>query len=289
MRKVYKYKHLQFGFWSVLHVYNKVMFHISSELLVCLLLFHHVQGGPFSNQMDQLREQLEGVTNQIFFLKLLNAQQIEEEVNNLREEMMAKMEELTAENRALRKTMDDMEAMTREELVNLQTSLAESTQSRGLPYAVSCAYQDKWGTASATITYDSLLSDWKNDFDPKGADGVMDIKTGQYTVIRPAGHYTITFSATAVVPQSQDMIIYLYHNGNRVKESPWWSYALHDETKPGSYMHEQGSRTVILHLDQGDTIELRTNSSSHFHGVLYNVNLCISLTSWDYNTTNVTA
>merc|ERR1719481_1721858 len=93
-----------------------------------------------------------------------------------------------------------MKLMKREDdFANLETSLAEARKTRGLPYVMTCAYRFTWYDSSATITYDSLLSDFKNSDDPDGGDGILDIKTGVYTVIKPAGYYTITFSGNAVL------------------------------------------------------------------------------------------
>merc|ERR1719187_1784462 len=103
---------------------------------------------------------------------------------------MAKIEVLQADNLALKKKLMKRE----DEFASLETSVAEVRKTRGLPYVMTCAYQDSWGTSSATITYDSLISDYKNSDDVNGGDGIMNIDTGVYTVIKPAGHYTITFS-----------------------------------------------------------------------------------------------
>merc|ERR1711890_7619 len=124
-----------------------------------------------------------------------------------------------------------------------------------LPYVMSCAYQDKWTTASSTITYDSLLSDYNNSDKPNGGDGRMDITTGGFTCLT-AGHYTVTYSGYVVADPGEDVYIYLHHNGERVEESLWHSG---QSSKNGGSIHDQGSRTVILHLAVGDTLDLRTS------------------------------
>merc|ERR1711942_539938 len=107
------------------------------------------------------------------------------------------------------------------DFASLETSVAEVRKTRGLPYVMTCAYKTSWSTPSATITYDSIFSDYKNSDDVNGGDGVMDIKTGVYTVIKPAGYYTITFSGRAVLQQGEYLYMYLYHNGTKVPESGW--------------------------------------------------------------------
>merc|ERR1719244_516442 len=100
-----------------------------------------------------------------------------------------------------------------DEFANLETSVAEVRKTRGLPYVMTCAYKYSWSTPSATITYDSLFSDYKNSDDVNGGDGIMDISSGVYTVIKPAGHYTITFSGSARVYPGEEVQLFLYHNG----------------------------------------------------------------------------
>ena len=46
--------------------------------------------------------------------------------------------------------------------ITLETSAAEVKKTRVLPYVMTCAFKYKWSTSSARITYDSLLSDYKN-------------------------------------------------------------------------------------------------------------------------------
>merc|ERR1719334_869850 len=101
------------------------------------------------------------------------------------QELMEKMEALQSENQALWMTLEKKAG----EFASLETSVAEVRKINGLPYVVTCAYREEWDTSSATITYDSLISDFKNRDDPDGGDGVLDIATGVYTVIRPAGYY----------------------------------------------------------------------------------------------------
>merc|ERR1719244_825976 len=131
--------------------------------------------------------------------------------------MMKKIEALRADNQAFRRRVEKRE----DEMVSLETSVAEVRKTRGLPYVMTCAYKHDWSTPSATITYDSLVSDYKNNDDVNGGDGIMDISSGVYTVIKPAGHYTITFSSMADVYPGKPVELYLYHNGTQVKETLW--------------------------------------------------------------------
>merc|ERR1719184_131830 len=88
----------------------------------------------------------------------------------------------------------------------------------------------------------------------------MNIETGIFTAIT-SGYYTITFSARADVHPDEYSFMYLYHNGAKVNESMWETYLGGGDTGV-TYMADQGSRTVILHLMVGDTVDLRTKNNS---------------------------
>merc|ERR1711962_1249460 len=143
------------------------------------------------------------------------------------------------------------------EFASLETSLAEVRKTRGLPYVMTCAYQDGWYTSSATITYDSLVSDYKNSDDVNGGDGVMNIHTGIYTVIKPAGYYQVTFSGKTYLPPGTVGELYLYHNGTKIPESEWYTV-----NENSGLIRDVGSRTLTLHLEPEDTLEIRTDNCS---------------------------
>merc|ERR1712080_126879 len=131
------------------------------------------------------------------------------------------------------------------------------------------------GTHSANITYDSLISDYNNSDKPGGGDGVMDIDSGHFTCLT-AGHYTVTFSGWARVKPGEIAYVSLYHNGDRVDESEWWSY---NSGSNRGWIQDQGSRTVIMHLAVGDTLYLRTD---RYDGHIFDLVYCVSLTGYDY-------
>merc|ERR1711970_829955 len=160
---------------------------------------------------------------------------------------MEKIEALRVDNQALRRRIDKRE----DEVASLETSVAEVRKTRGLSYVMTCAYKYAWTTPSATITYDYLVSDYKNSDDVNGGDGIMDIASGVYTVIKPAGHYTVTFSGLANMLSGRSVNLYLYHNGTQVKETFWDSY---NSGSNEGWIQEQGSRTVTLHLNPMDTL-----------------------------------
>jgi len=258
-------------------------------LVHSLLLVTPTLGESCTQEVEELKDALVQVRGEIDVLKdKMNIKEEEviveivkrikddldvekESLGSKIEELMAKIEVLQADNLALK-----MKLMKREDdFANLETSVAEVRKTRGLPYVMTCAYQNHWETSSATITYDYLLSDYKNSDDVNGGDGIMDVKTGVYTVIKPAGYYTITFSGRAELQPGEALIMDLYHNGTKVPESQWVSSEYH-----GTTAFDQGSRTVILHLNPEDTLEIRTDSNNFY--CLYEFVYCITLAGWEY-------
>jgi len=266
---------------------------ISSGLLVCLLLVPSSQGDPCLQEMDQLRTQVnrqikEKVSLLGLELKALVKEEIKAALEDERRvtrknveiqvsEMLAMMEKLQAENNALRKRMDDKKEMT-EELGTIPTRGAQSPKFV-IPSMGSCAYRYLLSSnTSETITYDSLLTDWN-----EGAEGLMDIESGQYTVISPPGFYSISFSGQAGLDQGEQVALHLHQNGESLKESEWRSQS--KDTSANSYIVDFGSRTMILHLDMGDTLELRTDQINNGPtGELWRLTFCVSLVAPDSTT-----
>merc|ERR1719228_16395 len=181
------------------------------------------------------------------------------------------------------KQVDDLTQMVIELRAELELKLDQqesklpsmvSQAVRDLPYMMICAYKGEWTTASSTITYDKIITDFNNADKPNGGDGLLDIGSGIFTCLK-AGHYTITFSAFTVLDTYQHANVYLYQNGNKVSESQFSS------TNNANYpIGSQGSRTMILHMDVDDVMEVKTDSSND--GVLHQINFCVSLTGFDY-------
>merc|ERR1712212_654443 len=142
---------------------------------------------------------------------------------------------------------------------------------RDLPFEMVCAYQDKWTVSNSIVAYDRISVEFNNSDRPGGADGSMNIETGVFTTVT-SGYYIVTFSGFADVHVEESTTMYLYHNGVQVEESLF-------ETRmgvggSGNYMFDQGSRTVILHLLAGDTLDLRTEYNSYR---VLSVTLCLNM------------
>merc|ERR1712210_416157 len=127
---------------------------------------------------------------------------------------------------------------------------------RDLPFEMVCAYQSKWDKVGV-ISYDRISVEFNNSDLPGGGDGTMNIETGVFTTVT-SGYYIVTFSAYA----GEYTHMSLYHNGARVEESRFVT-----DMGVGSgndYIFDQGSRTVILHLLAGDTLDLRTTFNEYY-------------------------
>merc|ERR1712133_284854 len=88
----------------------------------------------------------------------------------------------------------------------------------------------------------------------------MNIQTGIFTAFT-SGYYIITYSAVADIHVQEITSMYLYHNGMQVEESFFTSNM--GVGGSGNYIFDQGSKTVILHLLSGDTLDLRTTENSY--------------------------
>jgi len=166
--------------------------------------------------------------------------QLKNEMQRELNQLSRKVEDQNEEILALRKEMKEM-------LSNGVT--------RDLPYKVACAFTNHWTKEGQTVSYDYMLSDFDNSGRPFGGDGILNTTTGVYTCLTP-GHYTISYSGTAVIGDGQKVSLHLYLNGAVVPESMWYSFAsgISDQ-----YLEDQGSKTLILHMDHGDFLELRTD------------------------------
>jgi len=299
-------------------VQSVTMLPLTLLVLPCLLLLPHAQGELCTDQVEELNMKMEAMREEMKEeIEAIRSQikvEITDEIRREFEEMFVQKEtvlkaeikkEMEAEINVEKRKYDTKEAAMKIEIENLQnkvsvlimkaekqeevmkhelgsvqTSLTTAvSQLRDLPYVMVCSYQDYWDTDSSTITYDSILSEYNNADKPDGGDGKMDITTGQFTCLT-SGYYTINYSGRARVHSGEAVYVYIYHNGEKVEESQWNSYiGVFGATVTGVTMDDQGSKTVILHLAVGDTVELKTGTCD---GRIYHLTFCLSLTGFDY-------
>jgi len=103
----------------------------------------------------------------------------------------------------------------------------------------------------------------------------MDIASGTFTA-QTGGLYTVTFSGQADIYRDSVLELYLLHNGSQLEESISFSVC-GSETQ---HVEEMFSRTLIVSLGVGDTLELEATRNDN-RGLLY-LTMCISLVAYPY-------
>merc|ERR1719312_2180585 len=185
------------------------------------------------------------------------------------EEKLAITEDKLAEAlNGLATTKNDILSNKNAIVINKNELESEISMIRTPPHMHACGYMDSYNYVSGTITYSSLLYSSTNT-----EGGGLDISTGIFTSPYP-GSYTVTWGLKAGVKYTQEVSIDLKHNGNSIEESR------HDSYYTGSdQLYEQGGRTIILHLDMGDTLALYKGPGSYSE--VYSVTFCVSLSTYD--------
>jgi len=219
-----------------------------------------------------------------------------EEVENLQKRMKegelqleSRVEELkknqNQEIKSLKKQVTEIESKV-EEVASLKSEMRADVKEevdkglRDLPFEMVCAYKGSTGTVGV-INYDYITVEFNNSNRPGGADGRMNIKTGVFTTVT-SGYYMITYSATVDVHPGEYTDMWLHHNGDGVEESRF--VTLMHVGSGNDYIGDQGSRTVILHLLAGDTLELRTQGNRLFANsdVVNRITLCLYMVPAPY-------
>merc|ERR1711892_1621336 len=185
-----------------------------------------------------------------------------------KEELTATKEELkltaTKEELKLTATKEELSA-TRDDLTSKDHELERDVSIiRNPPFIHSCGSHSSLSITSQTIPYDSLLYSSTNT-----EGGGLDIATGVFTSPWP-GSYTVTWSLTAQDGAGEFVHIYLRKNGQNIDESLHKSYY----TGPSGEVGDQGGRTLVLHLDMGDTLDLYSYDCS---AAIYRTTFCVSL------------
>jgi len=241
-------------------------------LLPCLLLLTHVQGEALAKPQDHLNSQVQELREEMkASMKMIEMEQAR--MRNL-------IERLSAENVELKMKMQMKDRETKLELSNLKTSLSKSMSTTKEPQAIVCAFKNSWNTQYSTITYDKILTEHYSG----GGEGQMDLNSGIYTVLGPAGTYSISFNVMSVltIGSSPDhysiTMLHLHLNSKPVTESQWFNLWEEPADDVGS-ARQTGGRTMMLHLDLGDTLEI--NAKDLRAGELTMINFCVTLLATD--------
>jgi len=191
------------------------------------------------------------------------------------EKQEAVIDELRSKNERTERRCNRTEEalMTIRDTTELLSSSGDKTV-RDLPYIMMCAYR---GSSSETgiIAFDKLTLDYSNCDRPGGGCSSMDIASGTFTA-QTGGLYTVSFSGQADVVSDSVLILYLRHNGIQVEESVSFSKC-GVETE---HIEEMFSRTLIVSLGVGDTLDLEATSNDG--NGLYFLTFCVSLIAFPY-------
>ena len=146
---------------------------------------------------------------------------------------------------------------------------------RDPPYSFACgSHVERNQFISETITFTKLLYSSTN---VEGA--VLDISTGLFNAGHP-GTYSASWALTASDDEGDHYVqLYLRKNKNIIPETFHDSYYYGRSYGSGpSGINDQGGRTVLVHLDRGDTLDLYCEDCS---AEIFFLTFCVSLEQFD--------
>jgi hypothetical protein len=130
-----------------------------------------------------------------------------------------------------------------------------------------CGYQYSWTRAGSVINYSKV--------EPDEGVGSLVASTGVYTA-QAAGIYQVVWSLHNYLDGGKYNEIYLQRNGQKVDESRHYSHNF----AGNKLIKEQGGRTMLVNLQSGDTLNLKTESGRYgFTGWAYYISFCVHLVS----------
>eukprot|EP00091_Calanus_sinicus_P024193 TRINITY_DN8540_c0_g1_i4.p1 TRINITY_DN8540_c0_g1~~TRINITY_DN8540_c0_g1_i4.p1 ORF type:complete len:214 (-),score=62.78 TRINITY_DN8540_c0_g1_i4:71-712(-) len=178
------------------------------------------------------------------------------EMNIIKSDLQSTKEELLSHIDAKDNSIYELER----EVYNLQNP----------PQTFACAgHYSVLSTSRQAISYSNLLYSSSNV-----AGAGMNITSGQF-ISGVAGTYTVTWSLRAINDAGDHSVhINLRKNEKNIDESLHYSRY----TGPSGYAYDQGGRTLVLHLDSGDTVDLFCNECS---AGIDDITFCVSLAQAD--------
>jgi len=164
-----------------------------------------------------------------------------------------------------------MEESSRKGVASNSTALANPSL-RDLPIIIISAWRSSDIRSPQTVTFQSFLANFNNADRPGGGDGVLHLDSGVFTCATP-GYYTVSFSASGHMGPNwgTSVNLFLYKNDIELPESrcEFW-------TGNGALNADVGgtsSRILIIHLDAGDTLELRMREGKLVKRFTFNIEL----------------
>merc|ERR1719317_1703631 len=231
-----------------------------------------------NDMMSEMNERLVRTEAELIVTKDALMSSIDE-LDTMKETKMEMNERLSLAEKKLAKTESEL-AATKDDLAIAKADHAitkektdelvrEVTNFRAPPYIHACGSNTNFlSFQSHTIPYTSLLYSSTNT-----EGGGLDIITGVFTAPW-GGSYTVYWDTTAYLLSGEYVYIYLQKNGGSIKESVHFSAYY----GPSGFVYEQGGRTIIVYLGEGDTLQLYRDAGSN--GISHTT-FCVSLTTFD--------
>jgi len=193
--------------------------------------------------------------------------ELDAKIKDMERRLEAKDKELESKDKEMEARMEEFEDKMKEELekrgleasttTNVSDKALTKPSVRDLPIVIISAWQSQQLKSPQTVTFESFLANYNNGERPGGGDGVLDLDTGIFTCIT-AGYYRVSFSANgALGPDYNNQGLDLYKNGYIVPESKWYNWTNDKGASLNDNIGVTSSRILILHMDAGDSMELR--------------------------------
>jgi len=243
-------------------------------------------------QKDGIKdENLEGVTNGDDDFTVTKVTSVDDLKNNDN----ISSEQLVLENEALRKEIELKDKQLKEGLIMITQKLnkkfeeknnrliesqqklvtktdqliADVTSLKSSPVFHACAYHGYQTIISERITYSKHLY-WSRS----NNQGTLDLNTGVFTS-GVSGTYTIAWNLRVGNDYNDNNVrIFLRKNGENIRESRHYS----EYTGLMGYSSDQGGRTLLVHLDSGETLDLFCEDCQ---AGVYGITVCVSLATKD--------
>merc|ERR1712233_139217 len=220
----------------------------------------------------------------------------EEEEDKEKKELKAKLQEIETRLEELEANKKEWEKEEKEKGLDASTSkqnienLEESSRKesalnfpisnitaltnpslRDLPIVIISASRMSAIGSPQTVTFDSFLANFNNADHPGGGSGDLELDSGVFTCLTP-GYYTVSFSVFGFHgPNYHGIVLYLYKNGTKVLES-LCEFSMRNGVLNADVGGTQ-SRILILHMEAGDTLELRIHEGKHIGAITFNIEL----------------
>merc|ERR1712130_244905 len=195
-----------------------------------------------------------------------NNQDMKTRLEELEDKMRNENDELEKKKEGMKKLTSklkmEVEESSRKEIAsNLPNPALTVTKPspRDLPIVVISASQSSRISSPQTVTFDSFLANFNGD---------LDLDSGIFTCFTP-GFYTVSFSAYCQIGTNLDL--YLYKNGSELAERK--AVLGQRPNALNANIWVTVSRILILHMDVGDTLELRMARGDWVQGITLNIEL----------------